>query len=75
MPELGGFHDTSVPPSRQVNKTTMHPEYTQPAQNPEDELSAEQLQMFEKENQDMMKHYEATLDQVRYRGRLMPIYI
>lgn len=32
----------------------------------EDELSPEQLQMFEKENQDMVKHYEDTLNQVKY---------
>jgi hypothetical protein len=30
------------------------------------ELSPEQLQMFEQENADMLKHYEATLNQVRY---------
>ena len=29
-------------------------------------LSPEQIQLFEKENNDMMKHYEDTLDQVRY---------
>ncbi|CZR64792.1 related to syntaxin 18 [Phialocephala subalpina] len=32
---------------------------------PEEELTEEQIQMFEKENQDMLKHYESTLDQVR----------
>lgn len=31
-----------------------------------EELSAEQLQMFEKENKDMLKHYQSTLSQVRY---------
>lgn len=30
------------------------------------ELSQEQLQLFAQENQDMLKHYEDTLDQVRY---------
>lgn len=30
------------------------------------ELSEEQLQLFEQENQDMLKHYEQTLNQVRY---------
>lgn len=34
--------------------------------NVEEQFSPEQLQAFEKENQDMVKHYEATLDQVRY---------
>ncbi|KAI1075740.1 snare-complex protein syntaxin-18 N-terminus-domain-containing protein [Whalleya microplaca] len=29
------------------------------------DLSPEQLQMFEQDNQDMLKHYESTLDQVR----------
>lgn len=32
----------------------------------ETQLSPEQLQLFEKENNDMLKHYEDTLDQVRY---------
>jgi syntaxin 18 len=30
-----------------------------------EELTEEQIQMFEKGNQDMMKHYESTLDKVR----------
>jgi syntaxin 18 len=66
LPELGGFEDAPMPPQKHSSKT-MHLE-GQKTQNPEDELSPEQLQMFEKENQDMMKHYEATLDQVRYRN-------
>lgn len=64
LPELGGFDDAPVPPPKHGNSKTVHLE-DQKTQNPEDELSPEQLQMFEKENQDMMKHYEATLDQVR----------
>jgi syntaxin 18 len=32
----------------------------------EKQLSPEQLQLFAQENQDMLKHYEDTLDQVRY---------
>ena len=32
----------------------------------EQELSPEQLQLFAQENQDLLKHYEDTLDQVRY---------
>ncbi|KAI9821098.1 MAG: hypothetical protein M1827_003832 [Pycnora praestabilis] len=35
------------------------------SQEIEQRLSPEQLQMFEKENQDMLKHYEGTLDQVK----------
>ena len=30
------------------------------------DLTEEQRQMFEKGNQDMLKHYESTLDKVRY---------
>lgn len=33
--------------------------------NTETQLSQEQLQLFAQENQDMLKHYEDTLDQVR----------
>lgn len=33
---------------------------------PEMQLSQEQLQLFAQENQDMLKHYEDTLSQVRY---------
>lgn len=29
------------------------------------DLTEEQIQMFEKDNQDMLKYYESTLDQVR----------
>lgn len=36
-----------------------------PVFNPEEDLTPEQIQLFEKENQDMLKHYESTLDQVR----------
>jgi syntaxin 18 len=42
------------------------PETTQQQYHPEEELTPEQIQMFERENQDMLKHYETTLDQVRY---------
>jgi syntaxin 18 len=73
MPELGGFDDAAVPPTRPGIKNATHLEDEQRPQNPEDDLSPEQLQMFEKENQDMMKHYEATLDQVRYSIRLIPL--
>ena len=33
---------------------------------PEEELTPEQIQMFEKQNQDMLKQYESTLNQVSY---------
>ncbi|KAK3176837.1 hypothetical protein OEA41_008162 [Lepraria neglecta] len=37
----------------------------------EQQLSPEQLQLFARENQDMLKHYEDTLDQVRTAERSM----
>ncbi|TVY16898.1 Syntaxin ufe1 [Lachnellula arida] len=63
MPEFGGFEDVPVPPSKYKGSSSAHLE-TQ-AHQPEEELSPEQIQMFEKQNQDMLKHYESTLDQVR----------
>lgn len=45
------------------------------SRNFEDELSPEQLQMFEKENQDMVKHYEDTLNQVKYVEPLLQVGI
>lgn len=36
-----------------------------PSYDPTNDLSPEQIQMFERDNQDMLKHYESTLDQVR----------
>ena len=68
MPELGGFDNASVPPMKSNANTAAHVDAQQV--DPEQELSPEQLQMFEKENQDMLKHYESTLDQVRYVLRL-----
>lgn len=62
MPELGGF-DAPVP-SGKAKGSSAHLE--EQAHDVDDDLTPEQLQMFEKENQDMLKHYEATLDQVKY---------
>lgn len=39
----------------------------------ENQLSPEQLQIFARENQDMLKHYEDTLDQVRYVTHSLPL--
>ncbi|KAI0409485.1 hypothetical protein F4802DRAFT_145624 [Xylaria palmicola] len=36
-----------------------------PGYDPSNDLTPEQLQIFERDNQDMLKHYESTLDQVR----------
>lgn len=43
---------------------TLPPDET-PTYAPTGDLTTEQIQMFEKDNQDMLKHYESTLDQVR----------
>jgi len=64
MPELGGFDNAPGPPSKYEASTTAHLE-TQELY-PDEDLTPEQVQLFEKENQDMLKHYESTLDQVRY---------
>lgn len=50
-------------PSVDYPASTAHLEV--PVFKPEEELTPEQIQIFEKENQDMIKHYESTLDQVR----------
>lgn len=60
VPEYTGTSDVPVPAfeyKAHVEEQFKH--------NVEDELTPEQLQMFEKENQDMVKHYEETLNQVR----------
>ncbi|KAI0392001.1 hypothetical protein F5Y17DRAFT_382828 [Xylariaceae sp. FL0594] len=36
-----------------------------PSYDPTNDLTEEQIQMFERDNQDMLRHYESTLDQVR----------
>lgn len=55
MPAFGGFENASMPPMA-------HSSQFQPAE----ELSPEQIQMFEQENKDMLKHYQETLNQVKY---------
>jgi len=50
--------------SSRYNATAAHMEA--PTFNPEEELTPQQIQMFEKQNQDMLKHYESTLNQVSY---------
>jgi len=60
MPQLGGFEHTSAP---QKNTSAVHLEVQE--KFPDQELTEEQVQLFERENQDMLKHYQSTLDQVR----------
>jgi syntaxin 18 len=63
MPELGGFDNASEPPSKYSAAPVAQEEAKQ--FNADEELTPEQIQMFEKQNQDMLKHYESTLGQVR----------
>lgn len=60
-PELGGFEHAHMPPgtSQSAAAQETREQYIDP------DLTPEQIQMFEQENQDMLKHYESTLDQVR----------
>ncbi|TVY71198.1 Syntaxin ufe1 [Lachnellula suecica] len=60
MPDFG--FDDAPGPSKYKGIAGAHMESQE---QPEQELSPEQIQMFEKQNQDMLKHYESTLDQVR----------
>jgi syntaxin 18 len=65
MHDIGGGDEVPVPAfDYKGNQVTQMEE--QHRQTIEDELSPEQLQMFEKDNQDMLKHYEETLNQVKY---------
>jgi len=68
MPALGGFDNASLPPNTSSTRSRATSSAVPHAQefHPEEELTQEQLQMFEKENQDMLKHYQDTLDQVRW---------
>jgi len=49
-------------------------EESEKSKNKQDDfvLTEEQMQLFAQENQDMLKHYEDTLDQVRYGTNLTP---
>ena len=56
------FDDTPMPTTKsRANTAALEQQRTMQ----EEDLSPEQVQMFEKENQDMLKHYESTLDQVK----------
>ncbi|KAF7869906.1 hypothetical protein EAF04_004690 [Stromatinia cepivora] len=65
MPDIVGFGESSSP--KYTSSGNAHLEAQSPSQTsfPEQELSPEQIQMFEQENHDMLKHYQSTLDQVK----------
>jgi hypothetical protein len=57
----GGYGSTAGAPSYH-STSAMHMDA--PRFVPEEELTPQQIQVFEKQNQDMLKHYESTLNQV-----------
>lgn len=65
MPDLGSLGDSS---SAKFTSSDIHLEaQSQPQpQTSDPQLSSEQLQMLAEENHDMVKHYQSTLDQVKY---------
>ncbi|KAJ0164287.1 Syntaxin UFE1 [Colletotrichum tanaceti] len=62
MPELGGFYESM---SKSAAKAGLPPDEGGRPYKPQEELTEEQIQMFEKGNQDMLQHYNSTLDKVR----------
>ncbi|KAI0897151.1 hypothetical protein F4806DRAFT_464277 [Annulohypoxylon nitens] len=62
---MGNMHENgSAAESKRRASQTLPPEEA-PSSESRGDLTEEQIQMFEKDNQDMLKHYESTLDQVR----------
>lgn len=64
LSDLRPFENTPVPILKTTPSSAAHLEVQ--GLYPEQDLTPEQIQTFEKENQDMLKHYESTLGQVRY---------
>jgi outer membrane protein OmpA-like peptidoglycan-associated protein len=62
--EYGGLSGANGAAKDYREKTTHQQD--EESQAVEQQLDPEQLQLFAQENQDMLKHYEDTLDQVRY---------
>ncbi|KAI3553899.1 SNARE-complex protein Syntaxin-18 [Colletotrichum abscissum] len=71
MPELGGFYEsmakTAATSKGATGKAGLPPgdEGASSSYDPREGLTDEQIQMFEKGNQDMLQHYNSTLDKVR----------
>ncbi|KAI0005270.1 hypothetical protein F4779DRAFT_630157 [Xylariaceae sp. FL0662B] len=62
---LANVREPGSPTSAKRRASQALPPEEPPLHTGADDLTAEQLQMFEKDNFDMLKHYESTLDQVR----------
>ncbi|KAI1775739.1 hypothetical protein F4818DRAFT_414811 [Hypoxylon cercidicola] len=64
MGVLGNMHEAGSPVELKRAGQALLPDDTRSPSSAVD-LTEEQIQMFEKDNQDMLKYYESTLDQVR----------
>ncbi|ESZ89612.1 hypothetical protein SBOR_10003 [Sclerotinia borealis F-4128] len=64
MGDFGGLSSAKYTTSGNTHLETQSQSQPQPS-FPEQELSPEQIQMFEQENHDMLKHYQSTLSQVK----------
>ncbi|KAI1452759.1 hypothetical protein F4805DRAFT_446272 [Annulohypoxylon moriforme] len=62
---VGNMHQTGGATESERRASQPLPPDETSSQAPTGDLTEEQIQMFEKDNQDMLKHYESTLDQVR----------
>ncbi|OHF02262.1 SNARE-complex protein Syntaxin-18 [Colletotrichum orchidophilum] len=67
MPELGGFYESMGKKAAAKAGGGLPPadEGVSSSYDPRESLTEEQIQMFEKGNQDMLQHYNSTLDKVR----------
>ncbi|KAI1099346.1 hypothetical protein F4804DRAFT_322084 [Jackrogersella minutella] len=61
----GSLNEAGSPVETQSRPSQPLPPDEPPSYAATDNLTEEQIHMFEKDNQDMLKHYESTLDQVR----------
>ena len=61
MPEFSGFNEAPAT----SNRANYAAHIEKQGSDYQDELSEEQIQVFEQDNADMLKHFESTLDQVR----------
>ncbi|KAI0546591.1 hypothetical protein F4679DRAFT_575398 [Xylaria curta] len=70
--DIASLHNAASsiePPGRTINGRNESSQTLsrdrEPSYDAANDLTPEQIQMFERDNQDMLKHYESTLDQVR----------
>lgn len=66
MPDLGSLGDSSSAKFTSSGDIHLEAQAQAQPQTSGPQLSSEQLQMLAEENHDMVKHYQSTLDQVKY---------